>query len=215
MSAYEFLRAGGIVSIPLLAFSIMTIALVIERFWFWNRIKSREKPLIKEVLRIYRVYYPMAIAKLKKNLDLPMARIFLESLELDYPNAIEFHLALETATQAELPLLKIFNTFFQPVITLAPLFGLLGTILGLMQSFASLDLGNTGGTNTVGVTGGISEALISTVMGIVVAIVTLIFANIFRSLYLRQIALIQECAGQLELLYRRIYEKGEKVYANT
>ncbi|MBL1208506.1 MotA/TolQ/ExbB proton channel family protein [Geminocystis sp. GBBB08] len=214
MSAYEFLVAGGIVSIPLVAFSIMTVALVIERFWFWNRIKSREKPLIKEVLKIYRSDYVTAIAKLRKNADLPTARIFLEALELEQANATEFRLALETATQAELPLLKRFNTFFQTVITIAPLFGLLGTILGLMQSFASLDLGNTGGTSTTGVTGGISEALISTVMGIVVAITTLMFANVFRSLYLRQIALIQEWGGQLELLYRRIYEKGEKVYAN-
>lgn len=113
--------------------------------------------------------------------------------------------------------MKRFNTFFQTVITISPLLGLLGTILGLIQSFASLNLGNTGGTNTAGVTGGISEALVSTVMGLVVAIVTLMFANVFRSFYLRQIVLIQEYGGQLELLYRRIYENKQKgeVYANT
>lgn len=216
MSTIELLQAGGIVSIPLLIFSIITIALTIERFWFWLKIKSREKTLVKEVLKIYPLDYVTAISKLRKNIDLPLARIFLESLELENANAIEFRLALETATQAELPLLKRFNTFFQTVITVAPLLGLLGTILGLIQSFASLDLGNAGGTNTAGVTGGISEALISTVMGLVVAIVTLMFANVFRSFYLRQIALIQEYGGQLELLYRRFYEeKGEKSYANT
>lgn len=217
MSTYDFLKAGGIVTIPLLAFSLITVALIIERFLFWIRIKSREKPLVKEVLRIYRFDYVTAIAKLRENADLPMARIFLESLELESPNATEFRLALETATQAELPLLKRFNTFFQTVITISPLLGLLGTILGLIQSFASLNLGNTGGTNTAGVTGGISEALISTVMGLVVAIVTLMFANVFRSFYMRQIALIQEYGGQLELLYRRFYERieEEKNYANT
>lgn len=216
MSTIELLQAGGIVSIPLLFFSVITIALIIERFWFWMRIKSRERILVKEVLKIYRSDCVTAINKLRQNLDLPMARIFLESLELENPNAIEFRLALETATQAELPLLKRFNTFFQTVITVAPLLGLLGTILGLIQSFASLDLGNTGGTNASGVTGGISEALISTVMGLVVAITTLMFANVFRSFYLRQIALIQEYGGQLELLYRRFYEeKGEKSYGNT
>lgn len=211
----NFLTAGGIVTIPLLAFSLITVALIIERFWFWTRVKSREKTLIKEVLKIYSSDCVTAIARLRKNLDLPMARIFLESLELQGANATEFRLALETATQAELPLLKRFNTFFQTVITVAPLLGLLGTILGLIESFASLDLGNAGGTNTAGVTGGISEALVSTVMGLVVAIATLMFANIFRSFYLRQIALIQEYGGQLELLYRRLYEKGEKPYANT
>lgn len=215
-SFWDVLIAGGIVSIPLAAFSIITLALIIERFWFWMRIKLREKPLIREVIRVYRSDYVTAIAKLRKNVDLPTARIFLEALELEQPNATEFRLALETSAQAELPLLKRFNTFFQTVITVSPLLGLLGTILGLIQSFASLDLGNTGGTNAAGVTGGISEALISTVMGLVVAITTLMFANVFRSLYLRQIALIQEYGGQLELLYRRIYEnkKREESYAN-
>lgn len=79
----DVLIAGGIVSVPLLAFSLITVALIIERFWFWVRIKSREKLLIKEVLRVYRSDYVTAIAKLRKNIDLPTARIFLEALELE------------------------------------------------------------------------------------------------------------------------------------
>ncbi len=215
MSTSNFLQAGGIVAIPLILFSLITVAFMIERFWFWIKIKSKERQLVKQVLNIYRSDYFEAIVRLRKNAQLPIARIFLEALELDNPNATEFRLALETATQAELPLLKRFNTFFQTVITVSPLLGLLGTILGLIQSFSSLDLGNAGGTNTAGVTGGISEALVSTVMGLVVAIVTLIFANILRSFYLRQIASIQEYGGQLELLYRRLYERKEDDYANT
>ena len=50
------------------------------------------------------------------------------------------------------------------------------------------------------VTGCINEALVSTAAGMVVAIFTLLFANLFHSLYKRQIALLQEHGGQLELL---------------
>jgi biopolymer transport protein ExbB len=84
----------------------------------------------------------------------------------------------------------------------------------LINSFAALRLGDVGGTNSVGVTGGISEALVSTASGLAVAIVTLLFANSFRGLYQRQIALIQEYGGQLELLYRRRYEGGGVPYAS-
>ncbi|MBO1350391.1 MAG: MotA/TolQ/ExbB proton channel family protein [Hormoscilla sp. GUM202] len=84
-----------------------------------------------------------------------------------------------------------------------------------MTSFASLKLGDIGGSASAGVTGGISEALTSTVMGLVVAIFTLLFANTFRGLYLREMAQIQEYGGQLELIYRRYYEKGERSYAST
>ncbi|HEY9835014.1 MAG TPA: MotA/TolQ/ExbB proton channel family protein, partial [Stenomitos sp.] len=89
---------------------------------------------------------------------------------------------------------------------------LLGTILGLITSFAALRVGDIGTSNSSGVTGGISEALISTVGGLCVAIFTLLFANSFRGLYRRQLALIQEYGGKLELLYRRYYAYGRLPY---
>ena len=64
-------------------------------------------------------------------------------------------------------------------------------------------------------TGGISEALVSTAVGLVVAIFTLLFANTFRGFYQRQMALIQEYGGELELIYRRHYERGKAGYAST
>ncbi|HEY9660187.1 MAG TPA: MotA/TolQ/ExbB proton channel family protein, partial [Allocoleopsis sp.] len=86
--------------------------------------------------------------------------------------------------------------------------GLLGTILGLIASFSSLKIGDLGGTSSVNVSAGIAEALISTASGLVVAIFTLLFGNLFRGLYQRQLALIQEYGGQLELIHRRRYERG-------
>lgn len=216
MSLTTFFVSGGVVAWPLLAFSLVGVALIIERGIFWYRIKSRQHKIVTTVLKLYRADQPVAaMSKLKQNLDLPICRIFLEALALDNATPTEFRLALETATQAELPLFKRFNTLFQTIIAVSPLLGLLGTILGLMQSFSSLDIGNVAGTNAAGVTGGISEALTSTVMGLVVAICTLLFANSFRSFYLRQLALIQEYGGQLELLYRLFYEKGGKTYATS
>jgi biopolymer transport protein ExbB len=207
-------KAGGIVSYPLLAFSLLAVALILERMIFWWRIKQKQRRVVKEVFTLYRDNPFNAIDKLKKNAQLPIARIFLEALELEEPTSDEFRLALESATQAELPILRRFSTIFQTIITASPLLGLLGTILGLIRSFASLDIGNASGSNATGVTAGLSEALVSTVMGLVVAIFTLLFANAFRGLYLRELALIQEYGGQLELMYRRLYE-GVRNYAST
>jgi biopolymer transport protein ExbB len=205
--------AGGIVTWPLLGFSLLAVALILERIVFWVRIKRKQRRVVKEALSLYQSDPYAAVRRLKQNADLPIARIFLEALELEAPTSGEFRLALESATQAELPTLRRFSTLFQTIITASPLLGLLGTILGLIRSFASMEIGNTAGANTAGVTGGISEALVSTVMGLVVAISTLLFANAFRGLYLRELALIQEYGGQLELLYRRIYE-GARTYAS-
>ncbi|HBK63474.1 MAG TPA: biopolymer transporter ExbB, partial [Cyanobacteria bacterium UBA11166] len=78
----------------------------------------------------------------------------------------------------------------------------------------AIGIGDIGGSKTAGVTAGISEALVSTVAGLCVAIFTLICANTFRGLYRRQIALIQEYGGKLELLYRRYYERGKIRYSS-
>ena len=216
MGIYNLFKAGGVVIWPLLGFSVLAIALIIERVVFWMRITRRQGRVVREALNLYRLNNVVsAIDLLKLNADLPMSRIFLAALELEEPTPEEFRLALESEAQAEIPLLKRFNTVFETVISLAPLLGLLGTVLGLIASFASLNIGDVGGSKTTGVTAGISEALVSTASGLVVAIFTLMFANTFRGLYIRQMAFIQEYGGQLELLYRRRYERGEMSYAST
>ncbi len=196
--------------IPLLILFIIAIVLVVERLLFWQRITRRQQKVVHNVLMAYRRDPTAVKALLKQNIDLPIARIFLDALSLKQATPDDFRLALESATQAELPRLKRFTVVFETIISVAPLLGLLGTILGLITSFASINIGDVGGTNTAEVTGGISEALISTAAGLVVAIFTLLFANAFRSLYKRQIALIQEYGGQLELMYRRWYETARR-----
>lgn len=199
---------------PLLGFSLLAMALILERGAFWFRITQRQDRVVREALSLYKRSPQAAFQRLEQNADLPITRIFLTALELEQPSPEEFRLALESAAQAEIPLLKRFNTIFETIISVSPLLGLLGTILGLIGSFASLQVGNLGSTNATGVTAGISEALISTASGLIVAIFTLLFANTFRGLYQRQIALIREYGGQLELLYRHRYERGDLPYAS-
>ena len=213
MSIGNLWTAGGIVSIPLLGFSVVAIALIIERIIFWWRVKNKQRRIVKEVLSLYRSDCFAAISKLKQNAQLPIARIFLEAMELEQPTPAEFRLALDSGVQAEIPTLRKFGTWFQTIITASPLLGLLGTILGLIQSFAAMDLGNAASTSASGVTGGLSSALTSTVMGLVVAIFTLLFANTFQGLYRRELAFIQQYGSQLELFNRRYHQKGAKEYA--
>lgn len=208
MSISAIFSAGGVVMLPLLAFSLLAIALILERITFWQRVTKRQQRIMRDILKIYPYDAQAAFLKLEQNSDLPMARVFLAALELEQPTPEEFRLALESSAQAELPILNRFSTVFDTIIGTSPLLGLLGTILGLMDAFSALRFGEGGASQTVGVTGGISEALISTVSGLCVAILTLLFANTFKGLYRRQLAWIQEYGGKLELLYRRYYAHG-------
>lgn len=199
----EILMAAGIVAIPLLVFSIVAISLTIERMVFWVRLLRRQNLVVNTALELYRTQPDLAIEKLERHLDLPLARILLQAMTLEDGEPEEFALAIDGAIQAEIPVLKRFTNIFDTIVTIAPLLGLLGTVLGLIQSFSSLNLGDVGGAKTANVTAGISEALTSTALGLVVALLTLFFANTFRGFYVRQLALIQERSAQLELLHRR------------
>ncbi|MEL7083440.1 MAG: MotA/TolQ/ExbB proton channel family protein [Cyanobacteria bacterium P01_A01_bin.3] len=204
----DIFRAGGVVMYPLVLFSIISIALMLERWAFWWKLRQRQPRLVREVMNLYRRNPRAALFKLEQNADLPIARIFLAGVEIDRANPEEFRLALEAAVAAEMPLLKRFTTVFDTIITLSPFLGLLGTVLGLIGILSSIDLGDIGGTSTIGVGEGIAEALTSTASGLVVAIVTLLISNIFRSFYVREMAQIQDFGGQLELQHRRRYELG-------
>ncbi|MEM9539000.1 MAG: MotA/TolQ/ExbB proton channel family protein [Cyanobacteria bacterium P01_E01_bin.42] len=219
MSLADIFAAGGFVMWPLLFFSMTTLALGTERLVFWLRVNRRQKRIIKGLLQTYRHNPTEVFPQLKKEIKLPIARIFLEALELEGASPNQFRLALESATQAEIPLLRKFNVIFQTIIAVSPLLGLLGTILGLIRAFSALQIGEIN-ENAEIVTGGIGEALVSTAAGLVVAIITLMLANVFRSFYRRQVALLQEYGGQLEILYEWHHKdqqqnQEDKTYASV
>lgn len=197
----QLFKSGGLVMYPLLGLSIYSVAMILERSLFWLRISQQQDQIIKQLLSLYQDDTDAALKMLQRHLNLPIARIFAVALSLKRSTPTKFKLALETAAQAEIPVLKRFSNSFETVISLAPLLGLLGTVTGLITSLSSLKIGDIESSQAAGVTGGIGEALISTAAGLVVAIATLFFASFFRGLYLRQFSLIQEVGGQLELIH--------------
>ena len=203
----ELFKSGGVVMLPLLGLSIYSLAIILERSLFWLKTSRQQNKVIKQLLNLYRDDPEAASTMLKRHQDLPIARIFSTALSLERSTPQKFKLALESAAQAEIPILKRFNNSLDTIIGVAPLLGLLGTVLGLITSLSSLQLGDIESSQAAGVTGGIGEALTSTAAGLIVAIATLFFASIFRGLYLQQIALIQEVGGQLELLHLDRYDQ--------
>ena len=169
MGAFESL-SQSVVALPLLLASLIATTLICERLWVWNRISKRQQKLVRAVLESYVQQPQAAIARLKKHTDLPIARIFLAAVTLTEATPEEFRLALESTAQGELPLLKRFSTAINTIVGIAPLLGLLGTILGLMRALASRDLGTGDSDRALNVVSGIGEALITTAIGLAIAI---------------------------------------------
>jgi len=204
---FDTLVAGGVTIIPLMICSFLVVTLAIERAIFWSQVRKNQKRIVRTSLQIYQEDPAQAEDFLQQHIDLPIARIYLEALSIPKATPNEFALALDSRTQSEMPRLKRFNNIFEIIVGLAPLLGLLGTVTGLIASFGSLTLGDVGGSKALNVTGGISEALISTATGLIVAVMALIAASIFRSLYAQQVAYFDECCTQLELQHLRSHRQ--------
>ena len=191
--------SGGFVMWPLLMCSIASLSCILERLFYWAVIDWHNKNTL-EIIFEKLIKHPDDLLKfLKKNNNYPLARILIKANDYKNQDQDSFHLALTYAIQSSIKDIKKFDNLFSTIITVSPLLGLLGTILGLIKSFSLLDLGK-GDINSIGVTGGISEALVSTAAGLIVAIFTLLFANYFKSQSNNHISLIQEYSAKVELI---------------
>ena len=191
-------NSGGFVMWPLLICSITSLSCIFERFYYWRIIDWHNRNTLEIIIEKFMSHPNDSIKFLKQNKIYPLARILIRVADYKNLDSESFHLALTYAIQSSIKDIKKFDNLFSTIITISPLLGLLGTILGLIKSFALLDLGK-GDINSVGVTGGISEALVSTAAGLIVAIFTLMFANYFKSQSNNHISLIKENSAKLEL----------------
>jgi biopolymer transport protein ExbB len=209
MDARELFEKGGPTMWPLLILSILAVATILERVWFWFRILSREQEIVDRVLDASgndQWESAAQIAKRERQRQ-PIGRFLYAPLKRTNPDPETFKLALEASAQEELASLRKGDKVLESIIALAPLLGLLGTVLGLIRSLNGIDLGTLGTAQGSKVTLGISESLISTAAGMIVAIVSLGFYRIFQGLIFGQIKLFRRAGNELELLYREHWLK--------
>ncbi|MGK7914895.1 MAG: MotA/TolQ/ExbB proton channel family protein, partial [Prochloraceae cyanobacterium] len=101
------------------------------------------------------------------------------------------------------------DKLLEAVISLSPLLGLLGTVLGLINSLGSIQISDLGTSSTTGVTQGIGESLISTAVGLVVAIISLAFYRLFQAFWFNQMRIFRKLGSELEMIYRQKWIEAE------
>jgi biopolymer transport protein ExbB len=186
------LAKGGLVMIPLLTASVISLAVIIERFMFWRRLRKRENDTI--ILQFVEAGNVEQAQKLANESRHPVARVLLAGLEY---RQLSPATAMEATAQAELRRVKAYLPILDTIITLAPLLGLLGTITGMISAFGIVS--ETGLGQPTAITGGVAEALIATAAGLSIAIMTLIPYNYFRSQVEQLTERMEEQASRLEL----------------
>lgn len=194
---------------PLLVLSILALGTILERMWFWTSILWRERKIVERVLDAAETNWQVAAEMALEGRRQPIGRYLYAPLRLVNPDPEVFRLALEAAADDELALMRRGDKLMEAVITISPLLGLLGTVLGLINSLRSISFSDLGTASVAGVPTGIGEALISTAAGMIIAIVSLVFYRFFQALWYNQVRIFRKAGSELELLYRQDWLQDE------
>lgn len=191
---------------PLLGLSVATIACTIERGWFWFQFLRQEDKIAHDVLEAARTDLSKAALIASQARWLPIGRYLLAALRLRQPTPETFRLALEAAGDKEFVMMRKGDKLLESVVGIAPLLGLLGTVIGLITTFNNLNIGGGGASDgATKAAAGIGEALIATATGMIVAIVALAFFRVFVTLQAQQVDYFSEVGTELELIYRQVW----------
>jgi len=174
---FELLKAGGILMVPILACSILALAIILERFWTLRPSRITPQHTINELWRWIKKK-ELNGRKLKAlQASSPMGRILAGGLMNAKHGREIMKESIEHEASQVIHELERFLNPLGTVATITPLLGLLGTVIGMIKVFAEIQLAGVGDAGNLA--GGISEALITTAAGLSVAIPALICHRYF------------------------------------
>jgi len=175
---FALITAAGWPVYPLLLASIIAVALIIERLMMLRKEKIVPSDLLGKVVNAYRQQgvNPQMLDQLTK--DSPLGQVLAAGLRNHKSSRYVMKEAIEEAGHAVSHDLERFLTTLGTLATIAPLMGLFGTVVGMIEIFGSQ---SPSGTNPQVLAHGISVALYNTALGLVVAIPAMIFYRHFRA----------------------------------
>ena len=170
---------GGPLMWPILLCSIFALAIIIERIWYMRRIQIDTNQFLSRVLdkmKRHQIKEALQICEMRKN---PISRILKAGILKYDRGRQQIKEAIEDAALFEEPHLEKNMTALATIAHISPLLGLLGTVVGLVRCFQVIQAKATTlqPVSPGDLAGGIWEALLTTVAGLVVAIPAFVVYN--------------------------------------
>jgi len=186
----QWFQQGGVVMWLLLLASFLTSIVTLERIFIWTKYYlAGECAVLHNCFSALNQSQKTEALRLCQTLDSPALNMLAHGI-----NALPFapNEIMESYAEKQISLMSRGQSLLDTVITLAPMLGILGTVLGIIDSFNILSL--QGVENPTAVVGGIAQALISTAMGLCVALLALLPYNLFRA-FIQKLTLHLEGSG--------------------
>src|SRR5437667_9613449 len=200
----QFLK-GGPIMWPILITSIVAVAVIGERvFWWWRESRKRDPQTLEKLFAALENGDFGEASRLSKDSQDPVIRMIWHGMNHYHSSLVG---ALQVAAGVELQKAGRFLTVMDTLVTLAPLLGLLGTVSGIFRTFLSLGGATVEGA-TSQITGGIGEALIATMCGLAIAILALIPFNYFTRKVSQLQFELESAATNVEVMVLSAKQKG-------
>ena len=186
---WQLFQAGGVVMYPLIFCSILVVAVTLERHWTYKEAESfrgRKADFLSSLQEGRWLEPPATAGAFSKLLqDAYNWRSLEASVQLQL---------FENAAATVMGRLRERLSYLETIVTLAPLLGLLGTVVGMIQSFQVLAV-KTGQMQAI--TGGVGEALVATATGLCVAVLALLCHSWLCQRLERLAGDMEECGAAL------------------
>jgi len=177
---WELVKAGGWLMLPLVLCSIFTVAISIERF-----IRLKRSLVLPRSLMLYKGRsVDDVLDEMEKNPSVcqtSLGCIFKDGIDSYSQGEAYARAQMEATASREIGYLEKNINFLGTLSAVAPLLGLLGTVVGIIESFLVIDLGSS--ANPTMMIPGISKALITTAAGMVIAIPALFAYRYFQTTF--------------------------------
>ena len=195
----EILNQGGPVMYLLGLCSVIALTIILERFWFWWRERSRAR--VEDLQEFFDSIHEGSVEEARDLAD-HKQNVLLDAMmnALGHsadPRMHALHEALELEIEKAIDRTRRYLVGLDTIATLSPLLGIFGTVLGIIESFQVIGMSTVPDPQAVGA--GLAEALITTAAGLAVAMPSLIFHNMFQSMSERHISRLDKFHREFEI----------------
>lgn len=176
---WEILRAGGWIMVPLVLMSVLSLAIIAERFWSLRRSAVLPPALAPQVRQYAKTHRLDQNQLLELEQSSALGAVLAAVLANRHRSRDVIRQKVEDAGRRAVHELNRFLNALGTIAIISPLMGLLGTVFGLIRMFMVITSAGIGDANKLA--GGIGEALVATAAGLTVAIIAYIFHRYLRS----------------------------------
>ncbi len=174
----SYIVHGGFIMVILLLISIFAIAIIINRLRFYHKSRVDSSGLLARIIKYLEASSPESAISVCEETGGPVARVLKEGLLYFNEGAELMEEAFQAQELKEIPQLENFLPVLSTIASIATLTGFTGTVTGMIKAFNSI--AQAGASSPAVVASGISQALLTTAAGLLIAIPTVIFVRYFE-----------------------------------